>query len=511
MTTASAGGFSIALLLISGCGAENATDETSATTPGAQAWNQVSYVKASNPIEGEQFGFAIALSGDGRTLAASAPMNANAASGVTNGPATNDDSSYGSGAVYLYTRTGEDWLQQSFVKASNNGINDRFGSALAISGDGNTLAVSAIFEDGGGTGIDADQSDNSVNESGAVYVFTRSGETWSQTAYIKASNTGDILDGDTFGYSIGLSSDGNTLAVGAPGEDSAAARIDGDETDNSAMAAGAVYVFARDGGEWPQQAYIKNSNNTAGALFGYSVALDGAGDTLAASAYDEDAGSGALYLFTRNRGEWSEEARLQASNTESQDSMGVWIGISDDGRTVAAGAPDEDSFLTGVSPGGQGEADQETNTSAGAVYVFARDNGAWVQQAFIKASNTGFEDWFGVRLAISGDGNTLAVASPNEDSAAQGLGGNQDDDSAAEAGAVYTYTRNGGSWSHEAYLKGSNTVQFDEFGSALALDRSGTILAVGARFEDGARTGTNGGAAGNPVSDSGAVYAFSRQ
>ncbi len=507
ITTASAGAFSLALLLLSGCGSENSTDETSARAP---AWNQVSYVKASNPIEGEQFGFAIALSGDGRTLAASAPMNGNAASGVTSGPAADDNSSYGSGAVYLYTRTGQEWSLQSFVKASNNGINDRFGSALAISGDGNTLAVSAIFEDGGGTGIDADQSDNSVNESGAVYLFTRSGETWSQAAYIKASNTGDILDGDTFGYSIGLSGDGNTLAVGAPGEDSAAAEIDGDDTDNSAMAAGAVYVFAGSGGEWSQQTYIKNSNNTAGALFGYSVALDGDGDTLAASAYDEDEGRGALYLFTRNRGTWSEEARLEASNTESQDSMGVWVGISEDGRTVAVGAPDEDSFLTGVSPGGQGGADQETNTSAGAVYVFARDDGAWVEQAFIKASNTGLEDWFGVRLAISGDGNTLAVASPNEDSAAQGLGGNQDDDSAEEAGAVYTYTRNGRVWSHEAYLKGSNTVQFDEFGSALALDRSGTMLAVGARFEDGADIGTNGGAAGGPVSDSGAVYAFSR-
>lgn len=511
MKTASRGAFSLAVFLISGCGAADGTEEASVPTLEAPAWNQESYIKASNPIESEQLGFAVAMSGDGGTLAIGAPMNGNSASGVYSGPVAGDDSSYGSGAVYLYTRTGRDWRQQSFLKASNSGINDQFGSAVAISGDGNTLAVSAAFEDGGGTGIDADQSDNSLGQSGAVYLFSRMDDIWSQTAYVKASNAGDPSDGDTFGYSIGLSDDGSTLAVGAPGEDSAATEIGGDETDNSATAAGAVYVFARDGGEWSQQAYVKNSNNAAGALFGYAVALDNGGDTLAASAYDEDGGRGALYLFTRNQGGWSEEARLQASNTESQDSMGVWIGISDDGGTVAVGAPDEDSFLTGIPPGDEGHTDQETNTSAGAVYVFARDDGAWAQQAFIKASNTGLEDWFGVRLALSGDGNTLAVGSPNEDSAARGLDGNQDDDSAPEAGAVYTYTRSGRAWNHEAYLKGANTVQFDEFGSALALDRSGTMLAVGARFEDGASAGTDADATGDPVSDSGAVYVFSRQ
>jgi hypothetical protein len=433
-------------------------------------------------------------------------MNNSGATGIheDDSVVAGDTSSYSAGAVRIYTASNDGWTQQALVKASNTGLNDQFGSAVAISGDGNTLAVSAPFEDSGSTGINGDGTDNSISQSGAVYLFTRNGDAWSQAAYVKASNTGDSEDGDTFGYSISLSDDGSTLAVGATSEDSASALIDGDQSDDSAMASGAVYVFVRSGEDWTQQAYIKTSNNTAGVLFGYSVALDDDGNTLVASAYDEEGGRGAVYLFTLSEGGWSEEVRLQASNIEGQDSMGVWLNISDDGKTVAVGSPDEDSFLTGVAPADQAANDQVTNTSAGAVYIFARNEGTWRQQAFIKASNTGLEDWFGFRLALSGDGDTLAAAAPNEDGGGQGTGGNQNDDSASEAGAVYIYRRSGVTWNNEAYIKGSNTGQFDEFGSAVALSREGAAMVVGARFEDG-----EAGDGPGEITDSGAVYVFS--
>ena len=86
---------------------------------------------------------------------------------------------------------------------------------VALSADGNTLAVSAPFEDSRATGIGGDQLDNSVSQAGAVYVFARTRGVWSQQAYLKASNTGEAEDGDQFGFSLALSDDGNTLAAGA--------------------------------------------------------------------------------------------------------------------------------------------------------------------------------------------------------------------------------------------------------------------------------------------------------
>jgi hypothetical protein len=480
MTNKCAGIIVLAVLAFGGLACQSGAQTGSPST-----WKQTGYIKASNAADGDQHGYAIALSGDANTLAVGAPMNSSLGAGVNDSRSNKaDDSAFSSGAVYVYVRSGGNWQQQAFIKASNAGANDQFGNAIALSADGNTLAVAAVFEDSAATGIDGKQADNSSDQSGAVYIFTRRGGTWSQQAYVKASNTGEREDGDTFGYTIALSDDGATLAVGAPSEDSNASGINGNAADNSAVAAGAVYVFARAGNTWSQQAYVKTAATRPNSLFGYSVALNNSGDTLAAGAFDEDTGKGALYVFVRQAGAWSQQARLQASNAERGDSLGAWVAISDDGNTVAAAALDEDSFLTGVNPGNQGAADQATDTSAGAAYIFKRAGSAWSQEAFIKASNTGKEDWFGARLALSGDGNTLVVSAPNEDSAAKGIGGKQDDDSAGEAGAAYVYARNGNTWTHQIYAKGANTEQYDEFGSSVALSRDGRMMAVGARLKE---------------------------
>ena len=474
----------------------------------ASTLRQVAYIKASNPGEEDHFGHAIALSGDGNTLAVGTPMESSAATGI-NGKGENDPGD-SSGAVYVYARSGTRWAQQAYIKASNAGSDDQFGFAVTLSGDGNTLAVSAPYEDSAATGINGNQADNSMPNSGAVYVFSRTGNTWSQQAYVKASNTGETDEGDEFGYAISLSGDGNTLAVGAIGEDSAAKGINGNQADNSANGAGAVYMFTRSGGTWAQQAYVKSSNTARNIMYGYSVSLSANGDTMAVGEFDADRGRGALYVLTRSGSTWSQQARLQASNAEPQDSMGCWVSISDDGNTIAAGSLDEDSLLTGIQPPDAGANDEKTDKSAGAAYVFVRNGTTWSQQAFIKASNTGEDDWFGLHLALSGDGNTLAVGASNEDSAAQGINGKQDDDSADEAGAVYFFTRTGTTWKQDYYVKGSNNRKFDEFGSALALSRDGRTMAVGAHFQSGGAKGVNGNEADMSVPKSGAAYVFVR-
>jgi FG-GAP repeat len=477
--------------------------------PAANAWSpkSIAYIKASNAKKDDQFGFTVALSGDGNTLAVGTTAADSAAKGINGNQA--DHSALNAGAVYVFTRGGGNWLQQAYVKASNAKASDQFGASLALSADGNTLAVGATGESSSATGVNGNQADTSMPGAGAVYVFTRSGTTWSQQAYVKASNTGDKEDGDQFGYSVALSSDGNTLATGAIAEKSAATGINGDQTNKGADGSGAVYVFTRNGDTWAQQAYVKPWNTTArGALFGYSVGLSGNGDTLAVGTYDEDRGKGAVYIFTRTGSTWSQQNRLVASNAEPGDSLGCSISISDDGNTVVAGAFDEDSLLRGIQPPNEGSNDAASDVSTGAAYVFVRNGATWTQQAFIKATNTRLNDQFAWALSLSRDGNTLAVGSHLEDSGATGLNGDQEDASAEDSGAVYIYARSGTTWTPVAYVKASNTRASAEFGISLALNADGKVLAVGAFKDGGGGAGINPARSAKPAAESGAAYVY---
>jgi hypothetical protein len=203
----------------------------------------------------------------------------------------------------VFTRSGATWTQQAYIKASNTEANDRFGESIALSGD--TLAVGAKEEDSAATGIGGDQADNTASSAGAVYVFTRSGTTWAQQAYLKASNTTAL---DDFGSALGL--DGDTLAVGALFEDSAATGVNGDEADETAASAGAVYLFIRRDGAWSQIAYVKATNTESGDQFGFGVGLSGGALAIGSSSEDSAAtgvgadqldnsalSAGAVYVF----------------------------------------------------------------------------------------------------------------------------------------------------------------------------------------------------------------------
>ena len=527
-------GGKLSAVLIVSLAALGAVARIEAQSPPGQL-RQTAYIKASTPHAGDHFGNggtllgdSVALSGDGNTLAVGAPNESSGAKGVNGNQ--NDTSVYGAGAVYVFTRRNNTspWTQQAYVKASNPQVSAEFGHVVVLSADGNTMAVSAYFEASNAKGINGNQDDTSIPQAGAVYVFARSGTTWTQQAYVKASNTGEagtegnFGDGDQFGFSLTLSDDGNTMAVGANAEDSDATGINGNQADNSMQSSGAVYVFTRTGATWTQQAYVKAANTSGNVQFGYAVALSADGNTLAASAFDEGGGSrkingaydrtrngtGAVYMFVRARGTWTQQAYLKASNGENGDSMGVSVSISDDGNTVATGSLDEDCMATGVNPPQPCDNDVKDDTSAGAAYVFVRSGTTWTQEAFIKASNTGRDDWFGSRLQISGDGNTLASAAQLEDGNAKGINGNQNDKTAQEAGVVYFFTRTGTTWAQKAYVKGSNTEAFDEFGSSVALSRDGRTMAVGARGEDSGAKGIGGNQADNSVKEAGAVYIF---
>jgi hypothetical protein len=479
----------------------------------------IGYFKASNPALGDDLGFALALSGDGNTLAVGAPSEASAATGIDGNQA--DDSAYDAGAVYVFVRDPltNAWTQQAYVKASNTDAGDAFGWSVALSADGSTLAVGAVGEDGSAPGIGGNQADNLTYGAGAVYVLVRNGAgAWSQQAYVKAHVPG--VD-DSFGADVALSSDGNTLAVGAYGEDGSASGIDG-LVDDSAYHAGAAYVFVRSGaGVWSQQAYIKASNPDINDEFGRAVALASDGNTLAVGAIGEASNAtgiggnqaddslynaGAVYVLVRSdAGVWSQQAYVKASNTGGGDRFGQGVALSGDGHTLAVGAPFESSGATGI---GGNQADDGAY-AAGAVYVLVRSAGVWSQQAYVKASNGEAGDGFGTSVALSADGSVLAVGADDEDGNTTGLAGNRDDDAAYAAGAAYVLVRDGlGAWSQRAYVKASNTGALDAFGARVALASDAGTLAVAAPGESSSASGIGGDAANDAAYAAGAVYLY---
>jgi hypothetical protein len=142
----------------------------------------------------------------------------------------------GSGAAYVFVRSGATWTQQAYLKASNTGAGDSFGWSTALTQD--TLAIGAVAESSNGKGADGNPSDNTAGGAGAVYLYLRQGTTWTLQAYIKASNAGS---GDNLGASVALSLD--TLAIGAATESGGATQINGNPADNSKTRSGAFYIF----------------------------------------------------------------------------------------------------------------------------------------------------------------------------------------------------------------------------------------------------------------------------
>ncbi|WP_308364145.1 MULTISPECIES: histidine kinase [unclassified Microbulbifer] len=342
-----------------------------------QEWKHQAYVKASNAGVADRFGWSVSLSADGEILAVGASYERSAATGI-DGDQNNDDA-LGAGAVYLFSKDSGEWQQNFYIKASNTEEEDYFGAQIALSGDAQTLAVTAEREQGLSPGVNGDQEDNSgAVLTGAVYVFARGGDSWAQQAYLKSSN---IDSSDLFGWSLAISADGSTLAVGARGEDGEATGVNGDQSSNDMEDSGAVYVFERNEGSWEQKTYLK------------------------------------------------------ASNTDASDEFGRQLAISADGSRLAVSSIGDDSAAKGI------DGDQTDNSlaSTGAVYLFSKEDGDWRQEHYIKASNTDAADGFGHSLGLSGDGRTLAVGARREDSQAKGVNGDQEDNSMSEAGAVYLY------------------------------------------------------------------------
>ncbi len=497
-------------------------------------WGQQAYLKAHNAHVGQFFGGRVALNNGGDTLSVSAFGDNSPEVGVFAGSTGGADLLPGEtfGAVFVFTRSGETWNQQAYLKPHNN-LNARpdftqqtfipagFGSDIALSADGNTLAVGAARDDGHANGVFNGESApvttvSDVNArgrnffNGAVFIFSRSGTNWIQQSYIKQHNNSidqSQVQGSVqanFGISLDLSDDGNSLIVGAPTENS----LD-------------VGIF---------------NGVSGGTTFDFSTRTNGNFGEL---AFQE---SGAAYLFVRNGEDWSQQAFIKPDLVEPQmrsgDFFGYSVAISGDGGTVAISAPLEDGGSTGIG----GDQTENLINASGAVYVFERSGQSLSQQAYIKQSNTAsipngrgnvgdtvLGQQFGASLDINQNGSLIAVGAPREASGSVGINGSQLDNSSEDAGATYLFERVDLTWSQISYIK--TNVNRSQFGlgaflggfmfnnivlsegvpaKSVALNDDGATLVVSAIGESSLVTGINNDPndGQEPFQFEGAVYVY---
>ena len=274
-------------------------------------WTQQEHFLPADLEAGQSFGISVSVAGD---------------TAVVGGHLDNIGSGFGVGSAYAFVRSGTVWSQQQKLVASDGATDDQFGISVSLSGD--TVAIGAFFEDV-----------PFLNE-GSVYVFVRTGTTWTLQKKVTAD---DSEVNDLFGVSVSLS--GDTLAVGSVFADTPAG-----------LDSGAAYVFVRNGTIWTQQQKLLGSDIAAGDLFGVSVAVTG-DDTVVVGAQDHDTGAGQdagkAYVFGRRGTVWTEHRTLLPPVGAALDTFGASVSVA--GDTVVVGVPFADT------PGG---------ADAGSAHVF---------------------------------------------------------------------------------------------------------------------------------------------
>lgn len=410
----------------------------------------------------------IALSADGATMVAGSPSE-----GSSGGLA-------GAGAVYVFSRNtvGGTWSQQARIESTNSAAKMAFGASLALSADGNTLAVGAPEERSNARGINGDASNRDAYGAGAVYLLTRSSGTWSQQAYIKARNTPQKVESCSrldvmgtfvfpctpqhFGFSVGLSADGNLLAVGAPEEGanftpglegSLVGSISSGSDSIFGGGLGAVHTFVRNNGAWAEQAHLpRSSTDRRVARFGAVVALSSDGTLLAANSQHD------VSVLTQLSGTWSSPKQVWSKTTDVMDGEHPFA-LSGDGSTLAV--------LDGAG------------FSSVELQTFTRTGDAWTQQPALSVKADGQSQSTSVMLSLSSDGRTLALGNLRDASNAPGINGDANNQAASAAGAVNIYRRDSTTWAHRAYLKAPQPRALARFGAGVALSGDASTLAVG--------------------------------
>ena len=344
---------------------------------------------ANDGVASDFFGNSVSISGDTMVIGAS----------------MDDDKGRDAGAAYIFTRDNDgQWTQQQKLLASDGADYDRFGYAVSVSG--NTALIGSF---------------------GAAYVFTRTGDVWSQqTKLVPSTETNS-----GFGMYVSIFED--TAVIGAIWDD------------DKANDAGAAYVFVRINDVWQEQQKLTAADGAANFLFGQSVSVSV--DTALIGSFEDvkdNTWKGAVYVFTRANGVWSQQQKLTPADAEADDRFGESVSVS--GDTALIGAWGNDNFK-------------------GAAYVFVRTNGLWHQQAKLIASERGTYDHFGSSVSVSGDIAVIGVWGDNH-----------------ATGSAYIFTRTGSVWRRQQKLTATDGVAEDRFGASVSV--SGDIATIGAYGDD---------------------------
>ena len=360
-------------------------------------------------IDGEaaddESGFSVSLSSDGTTVAIGAHYNDGA------------NGTY-SGHVRIYALNGSSWTQQG-ADIDGEAAGDESGWSVSLSADGSTVAIGARGNDGNGS------------SSGHVRIYAWNGSSWTQQG---ADIDGEAA-GDSSGMSVSLSSGGSTVAIGAGGNDNSS---------------GHVRIYAWNGSSWnPWGQDI--DGEAEGDESGWSVSLSADGSTVAIGAA-ENAGngtnSGHVRIYAWDGSSWTQQG-ADIDGEAAGDYSGRSVSLSADGSTVAIGAWLNDG----------------NGSNSGQVRIYAWSGSSWTQQG-ADIDGEAADDQSGNSVSLSGDGSTVAI----------GYGG--------WSNHVRIYTWNGSSWNQQGGGIDGEAAN-DVSGNSVSLSSDGNTLAIGARWNDG--------------------------
>ena len=338
---------------------------------------------------------------------------------------------------------------KNILTATDAAVGDAFGYSVSIAANGNVLAVGALLWEGAST------------NQGCVYIYDRNGSSWIQRGSVLTA--ADAAASDFFGTSVSLSADGNILAVGVI------------NWEGSVTNQGGVYIYDRNGSSWTQRGAVLTAADAAiGDGFGYSVSLSTDGNILAVGAINWEGSvtdQGGVYIYDRNGSSWTQRgAVLTAADAAASDNFGYGVSLSANGDVLVVVALYWEGSVT----------DQ------GGVYIYDRNGSSWTQRgAVLTAADAASGKAFGISVALSSNGDVLAVGAYLWDA------------TATDQGGVYIYDRNGSGWmQRSAVLTATDAAVSDGFGIGVSFSGDGKTLIVGALYWEGAAT------------DQGAVYEY---
>ena len=413
----------------------------------AQTWTEIAELLPMESFESDNFGFAV--DNDGDLAVIGAPNHDFDVNGVN--PISD------AGAVYIFEKdTNGDWIEIQKIVLSTRTSIERFGFSLALSGNYIVVGVTRNDTDASGN--------NPLLLAGAVYVFERNTSgVFEEVQKLVAS---DREIGGVFGRAFDI--EGDTIIVGAPGEDK-------DATGNNPMdSPGAAYVFERGtDGVWLETQKLVAAMRSNQDGFGSAIAIDGTNVGIGASQDSDDAqeqnpvtDAGSAYVFTKQgNGLWIETAKVSASDRAVEDEFGD-RNIDLDGDYLVVGTRFQDQNTNGT----------DNREDAGAVYIFEKNmSGDWVEIQKLVASNRDAGDWFGETVGISGDYIITGARREDHDST----------NPLFDSGAVYVFKKDGNTWTEDQLIRASNIEQLAIFGNAISINNNELFVGSSVKTTNG--------------------------